>query len=173
MSQRSSCGSRSSSPSSPIQRVPHRPMASTTWRSSVPASVKRYCTSLDATCRSITPARSSWLRRFDSSDGDIRGSPRRSSLKCLLPSTSSRTTSSVQRSSSSSMALAMGQNWWYSAPTRSRVLRLAADELGGTDLVLGGGKDRSYRPCWEACACRPRRYGRPPDWYRKAQRRRQ
>jgi hypothetical protein len=27
------------------------------------------------------------------------------------------------------MALEMGQNWWYSAPTRSRVLRLAADEL--------------------------------------------
>ena len=43
--------------------------------------------------------------------GDIRGTPRRTSLKCWLPVTSSRTMSSVHRSSNSSMALATGQNW--------------------------------------------------------------
>ena len=49
--------------------------------------------------------------RFDNSVGDIRGTPRRRSLKRSLPVTSSRTMSSVHRSSSSSIALATGQNW--------------------------------------------------------------
>ena len=44
-------------------------------------------------------------------EGDILGTPRRRSLKCRLPSMSSRTTSIVHRSSSSSIALATGQNW--------------------------------------------------------------
>ena len=57
------------------------------------------------------PARTSWLRRLDSRVGDIRGTPRRRSLKRSLPATSSRTISSVHRSSSSSIALATGQNW--------------------------------------------------------------
>ncbi len=60
--------------------------------------------------RRTTPARSSRRSRFDSSAGDIFGLPRRSSLKCRLPSSSSRTTSRVQRSSSTSIAFAIGQN---------------------------------------------------------------
>jgi hypothetical protein len=48
----------------------------------------------------------------------MRGSPRRSSLNRSLPITSSRTMSSVHRSSSSSIAFATGQNWWYEEPMR-------------------------------------------------------
>jgi hypothetical protein len=48
---------------------------------------------------------------LDSNAGDIFGTPRRSSLNRVLPSNSSRTTSSVQRSSSTSIAFATGQNW--------------------------------------------------------------
>jgi len=50
---------------------------------------------------------------LDNSAGDILGTPLRSSLKWVLPSSSSRTTSSVHRSSSTSIALATGQNWPY------------------------------------------------------------
>jgi hypothetical protein len=60
--------------------------------------------------RSITPTRSSVLSRFESRDGDISGTPRRSSLKRVLPDSSSRTTSGVQRSVSTSQVSAMGQN---------------------------------------------------------------
>src|SRR5271166_3528092 len=63
--------------------------------------------------RSTTPARDSDLSRLDNSAGDIFGSPRRRSLKCTLPRSNSLTTSNVQRSSSNSIALAIGQNWPY------------------------------------------------------------
>jgi MFS family permease len=110
ISHSNSFGSRSSSPSSPIQRTPHAPSASTTGRSSSPAGVRTYCTLGPSVRRSTTPARTSCWSRLDSSVGDMRGTPRRNSLKCRLPVTSSRTMSNVQRSSSSSIALATGQN---------------------------------------------------------------
>ena len=61
--------------------------------------------------RVTTPARTSIVNRFDSRAGDIRGTPRRIALNCRLPSISSRMISIVHRSSSSSIALATGQNW--------------------------------------------------------------
>ena len=48
--------------------------------------------------------------RCDSSDDDISGTPRRRSLKCVLPTTSSRRTNGVHRSAKISAALAIGQN---------------------------------------------------------------
>src|ERR1700744_3372763 len=63
--------------------------------------------------RSTAPAGVSDLRRLDNNAGDIFGSPRRRSLKCALPRSNSLTTSSVHRSSSNSIALAIGQNWPY------------------------------------------------------------
>lgn len=50
------------------------------------------------------------LKRCDRSDGEIKGTPRRRSLKCRLPHSSSRTTKGVQRSARISAALATGQN---------------------------------------------------------------
>ena len=41
----------------------------------------------------------------------MRGTPRRRSLKRVLPHSSSRTTSGVHRSVSTSEAIATGQNW--------------------------------------------------------------
>src|SRR5438105_9875637 len=61
----------------------------------------------------MTPARASDWSRVESSAGEIRGTPRRRELKVRLPSRSSLTTSIVQRSSRSSIALATGQNWPY------------------------------------------------------------
>jgi hypothetical protein len=50
------------------------------------------------------------LSRRDSNAGDIRGTPRRSSLKRVEPATSSRSKTTVQRVQSTSAAIATGQN---------------------------------------------------------------
>src|SRR4051812_18206020 len=60
------------------------------------------------------PARSSVSNRSLSRVGERRGTPRRMSLKRRAPASSSRTTSSVQRSASTSDDKATGQNWPYS-----------------------------------------------------------
>ena len=57
-----------------------------------------------------TPAFSRDFRRVDSSDGDISGTPLRRSLNVWVPTMSSRITRCVQRSPSTSDALAIGQN---------------------------------------------------------------
>ena len=58
----------------------------------------------------ITPASSSSLSRFDSSVGDMRGTPRRRSLNRVEPHSISRTTSAVHREQTISAAMATGQN---------------------------------------------------------------
>src|SRR6476660_5939777 len=139
MSHISRCGSRSSSPSSPIHRTPQAPRASTTSASSLPHSVSEYVVRPSISLRSTTPARVSDFNRFDSSAGDIFGTPRRRSLKCLLPSNSSRTTSIVQRSSSNSIALATGQNWPYpdiALPPRFAISQYRYRTRRGTYLLL-------------------------------------
>ena len=131
------CGSRSSSPSSGIQRTPHSPSASTTVASSWPQGVSEYEVRPSISVRSTTPARLNDFSRLDKSAGDIFGTPRRRSLKCALPCSNSRTTSNVHRSSSNSIALATGQNWPYvdiSAPfTRLCPVDAVAAGLTSTD----------------------------------------
>jgi len=82
----------------------------------IATSVDTYRASVASVILSTMPARTSCCRRLERSVGDIRGTPRRSSLNRPLPLTSSRTMSSVHRSSSNSIAFATGQNWWYEAP---------------------------------------------------------
>jgi hypothetical protein len=84
--------------------------ASTTLTSSRPQSVSVYVVRPSTSDRSTTPARVKVCSRLDSSVGDIFGTPRRRSLKCVVPASNSRTTNTVHRSSSNSMALATGQN---------------------------------------------------------------
>ena len=82
------------------------PIDSITGHSSLPAGVRWY----SPPTWSTTPTRSSVLSRLDSSAGDISGTPRRRSLKRVLPHSSSRTTSGVHLSVSTSEAMATGQN---------------------------------------------------------------
>ena len=95
------------------QRWPQMPSDITTARKSSPASVSLYSTTpgWPVGTVTITPTSSSSLRRFDSSVGDISGTPRRRSLKRVVPHSSSRTTSAVQREHTTSAAMATGQNW--------------------------------------------------------------
>ena len=58
------CGSRSSSPSSPIQRTPQAPSASTTSASSFPHWVSEYVVRPSISPRSTTPARASDFSRL-------------------------------------------------------------------------------------------------------------
>jgi hypothetical protein len=58
----------------------------------------------------MMPASSSSLSRFDSKVGDMRGTPRRRSLKRVVPHSISRSTSAVQREQTISAAIATGQN---------------------------------------------------------------
>ncbi len=58
----------------------------------------------------ITPARSSSFSRFDSSVGDIFGTPRRRSLNRAEPASNSRSTSGVHFEQTISAAMATGQN---------------------------------------------------------------
>src|SRR6476661_4513569 len=92
----------------------------------------------------MTPARVSDFSRLESRAGDILGTPRRRSLKCLLPKSISRTMSRVQRSSSTSMALAIGQNWPYDdivyLPVGSSITRLSAG-VGQYRFCIGAGSD--------------------------------
>ena len=82
-------------------------------RSSCPAWVRWYSTmpAWPVGLVSITPACSSSLRRLESKVGDMRGTPRRRSLKRVLPHSSSRRISGVQRAQITSDAIATGQNW--------------------------------------------------------------
>ncbi len=57
------------------------------------------------------PAASRSFSRCDRSAGDMRGTPRRKSLKRVDPAASSRTRTIVQRVHSISAAIATGQNW--------------------------------------------------------------
>ena len=118
------------------ERVDHSP-------SSWPHSVSAYVVRPSISVRSTTPARVSDFSRLDSSAGDIFGTPRRRSLKCLLPSSSSRTTSMVHRSSSSSIAFATGQNWPYPDMLRTsgRTWAVQYRTSASTDLEL----DPQYR----------------------------
>ena len=95
-----------------IQRWPQTPSDMMTSRNSSPARVSLYSTTpdvLDARA-TITPASSSSFSRFDSSVGDIRGTPRRRSLKRVEPLSISRSSSAVQREQMISAAIAIGQN---------------------------------------------------------------
>ena len=96
-----------------IQRCPQTPIASTTGCRSRPALVSRYSNmpgSPRTGERDTIPAASRSFKRFDSSAGDMRGTPRRSSLKRVEPTMSSRKTTSVQRAHRISDAMATGQN---------------------------------------------------------------
>jgi hypothetical protein len=75
-----------------------------------PAAVSRYSAPPGTFTRSTTPISSSLRSRCTSNVVDIRGTPRRMSLKWVLPHISSRTTSGVQRSPKTSAARATGQN---------------------------------------------------------------
>ena len=82
----------------------------TIGRNASPAAVSSYDVDRPVASRRTTPNSSSVRSRAASSVVDIRGSPRRSSLKWELPHSSSRTTSSVQRSPSTSAPRATVQN---------------------------------------------------------------
>ena len=96
-----------------MRRWPQTPNASTIGPSSRPAAVRRYsktpASERDAS-RATIPAASRSLSRCDSNAGDIRGTPRRSSLKRVEPAMSSRSKTTVQRVQSISAAIATGQN---------------------------------------------------------------
>ena len=102
----------------PRRRAPRRPAAAR-WPAGSARTARRCRRSAAPRCRRVRAAGGA----RDSRVGDIRGRPRRSSLKRSAAETSSRITSSVQRSSSSSMALETGQNWWYGDPMASSVGR--------------------------------------------------
>ena len=59
----------------------------------------------------MTPAASSSLSRLDRSAGEQVGTPRRISLKRVLPTSISRRMSGVHRWQMTSAALDTGQNW--------------------------------------------------------------
>ena len=65
--------------------------------------------------RMTMPAASSSFSRCDSRAGDIRGTPRRRSLKRVEPAISSRSSTMVQRVHRISAAIATGQNWLIAA----------------------------------------------------------
>jgi hypothetical protein len=73
--------------------------------SSSPAGVNAYTGPSSVTLRTTTPAASSSLRRFDTMAGEHVGTPRRISLKRVLPLKSSRRISGVQRWQRTSVAL--------------------------------------------------------------------
>jgi hypothetical protein len=58
----------------------------------------------------MMPARSSSFSRFDSSVGDIRGTPRRRSLNCVELLSNSRSTSGVDLEQTIYASMATGQN---------------------------------------------------------------
>ena len=60
--------------------------------------------------QTTTPATSSSLRRLERSVGEQVGTPRRISLKRVLPTSNSRRMSGVQRWQTTSAALDTGQN---------------------------------------------------------------
>ena len=107
---RNPTSSRSGCSRLPIHSAPQWPMASTIGRSASPAGVSSYDVDRPDTSRRTTPDSSRLRSRAASSVVDIRGSPRRSSLKWVLPHSSSRITSSVQRSPSTSAPRATVQN---------------------------------------------------------------
>ena len=114
MSHINSDGSRFLSDSdNSTQRWPQMPSDMTTGRRSSPASVSLYSKTpgWPVGTVTITPASSSSLSRFDRSEGDISGTPRRRSLNRVVPHSSSRSTSAVQREQTISAAIATGQNW--------------------------------------------------------------
>src|SRR6185437_7791171 len=100
-------------------------MISTRGKSSLPAGVRWYSKPAAPRRRSRTPARCNSFSRLDSSEDDIRGTPRCRSLKRTLPQSSSRTTNGVQRSANTSAACATGQNWPYPFLLAIGVLRQA------------------------------------------------
>ena len=79
-------------------------------RSSSPAGVRWYDVARPSSVRRTTPASSSEPSRLARRVGDIRGTPRRSSLNWVLPQSSSRMTRAVQRSHSTSAPRATVQN---------------------------------------------------------------
>src|SRR5688572_26507403 len=93
-------------------RCPQVPSDITTERKSSPASVSLYSTTpgVSVGTEMMTPTSSSSFSRFDSSEGDMDGTPRRKSLKRVVPHSNSRTTSAVQREQMTSAAMATGQN---------------------------------------------------------------
>lgn len=66
----------------------------------------------------MIPARSSSLSRLERSAGEQVGIPRRISLNRVLPTSSSRRMSGVQRWQITSAALDTGQNWPYPSTSR-------------------------------------------------------
>ena len=117
MSHSSSLGSRSSSPSSPIQRIPHEPRASTTGLQSS-AGRGQHVARRPCHPRAVDdPGPRQLLQPLTAARRHPRH-PAAKVVECRLPGTSSRTRSSVHRSSSNSIAFATGQNWWYEEPMR-------------------------------------------------------
>ena len=95
-----------------IQRWPQVPSDITTPRKSSPASVSLYSTTpcWPVGVTATTPASANSFSRFDSSVGDISGTPRLRSLKRVVPQSSSRRISAVHREQMISAAIATGQN---------------------------------------------------------------
>ena len=81
-------------------------------RRSSPASVSLYSTWPGCPVRVVvmTPASINSFSRFESSVGDISGTPRLRSLKRVVPHSISRSTSAVHREQMISAAMATGQN---------------------------------------------------------------
>jgi hypothetical protein len=94
------------------QRWPQTPSDMTMPRRSSPACVSLYSTTPRGPVgiAMTTPASASSFSRFESSVGDISGTPRLRSLKRLVPLSSSRNTSAVHREQMISAAIATGQN---------------------------------------------------------------
>ena len=95
-----------------IHRWPQQPSDMITPRRSSPDCVSVYSAAppRPVARTAITPAASSSFSRFDSSVGDIRGTPRRRSLNRVEPLSSSRSTSAVHFEQTISAAMATGQN---------------------------------------------------------------
>ena len=112
MSHISSVGSRLRSEScDSTQREPHMPSPTTTPLRSWPAGVSPYSTAPPLPRETETmPAFSSSFNRLESSAGDMRGTPRLRSLKRVVPQSSSRRMSGVQREQNTSAAIETGQN---------------------------------------------------------------
>ena len=96
------------------QRWPQMPKASIRGRSSRPRGVSWYSNtagSFGEAVRRTMSAASRSFSRWESSAGDMRGTPRRRSLNRVEPAISSRSTTMVQRGQRISAAIATGQNW--------------------------------------------------------------
>jgi hypothetical protein len=112
-------------------RCPHAPSDMMISRKSSPLLVSLYSTApaRSAGIAVTRPESMSSFSRLDKSVGDMRGTPRRRSLKRVEPASISRRTNIVHREQTISAAIATGQNCPY-LPCTACLLKMRFSERG-------------------------------------------